>query len=243
MKGGTGLRRRSLAWTFWTRKRRRLEVAREPLPASLAVPDLDVLAVPLGQVRGEHRGLRSPRGEPRSSSTPRGRRPGSRARGRRSASGPPTGRGPRRARAAPSPRGWGSPCTPRGGPGCDAPAGRPPSSRRPARGCSKAYSMARLVISLKTTRRTFFLLAAAQAPRRDASRSPRPRGRGRRPGRWPSASLAAALQLVEHLLAGGEDLVLGGEALLDVHAQLLLGQVAHVAHGRLHGVVAARGTC
>ena len=75
---------------------------------------------------------------------------------------------------------------------------------------------------------------ARPAPRTGASRSPRPRGRGRRPGRSPRRVLGRGLQLVEHLLARGQHLVLGGEALLDVDAQLLLGQVADVAHRGLH---------
>jgi hypothetical protein len=49
--------------------------------------------------------------------------------------------------------------------------------------------------------------------------------------------LGRRLELVEDLLASGQDLVFGGEPLLDVHAQLLLGQVADVSHGGLHGEV------
>src|SRR6185369_11928549 len=41
-------------------------------------------------------------------------------------------------------------------------------------------------------------------------------------------------QLLHHLLAGGQDLVLGLEALLHVDAEPLLGQVADVPHGGLH---------
>jgi hypothetical protein len=52
--------------------------------------------------------------------------------------------------------------------------------------------------------------------------------------------LGRRLQLVEDLLAGLEDLVLGLEALLDVHAELLLREVADVAHRGLDRVVAAQ---
>src|SRR5207245_2701640 len=42
------------------------------------------------------------------------------------------------------------------------------------------------------------------------------------------------LQLLDHLLARGQDFVLGLEALLDVDAERLLGQVPDMAHGGLH---------
>ena len=50
--------------------------------------------------------------------------------------------------------------------------------------------------------------------------------------------LRGLLELVEHLLARGQRLVLDREAALDVDPQLLLGQVAHVSHRGLHGEAA-----
>src|SRR5262245_64516385 len=49
-------------------------------------------------------------------------------------------------------------------------------------------------------------------------------------------SLRGLLQVVQHLLLGRQDSVVRLEALLLVHAQLALGQVADVAHGRLDDI-------
>ena len=46
--------------------------------------------------------------------------------------------------------------------------------------------------------------------------------------------LGRPLQLVQHLLLGGQHAVVGLEPALLIHAQLRLGQVPHVAHGGLH---------
>src|SRR5262249_46476031 len=49
--------------------------------------------------------------------------------------------------------------------------------------------------------------------------------------------LGHLLQVVQYLLLGGQDMVDGLEALLLVHAQLALGQIADVPHGRLNDVL------
>ena len=55
-----------------------------------------------------------------------------------------------------------------------------------------------------------------------------------------SAPCGGLLELVEHLLLALDDLVLGLEAVLHVHAHLALGQVLDVAHGGLHRVAGAQ---
>ena len=52
--------------------------------------------------------------------------------------------------------------------------------------------------------------------------------------------LGGLLEIVEHLLLGGCDHVLGLELLLGIHAELGLGQVAHVPHGGLDDVLAVQ---
>ena len=52
--------------------------------------------------------------------------------------------------------------------------------------------------------------------------------------------LGGLLEIVEHLLLGRRDHVLGLELLLGIHAELGLGQVAHVPHGGLDHILAVQ---